>query len=200
MKWHFYDWDDTLALTRKALYLSYKEALKDFDIQFDFNYFNDFIYDDSNKFLQGLNFSIDEIAEIKKVKEHHYINTYFDEIIFKLPDFKNNRIDHQYYIVTNTNEELVTTMLNKKFSNTVPWQDIVGTYSGIKRKPEPDVYVTAFEKIKHQFHSSTDELHIYEDSIAGLLAASKFIHMYEKRIKNFEIHHVKHENPFINNL
>jgi beta-phosphoglucomutase-like phosphatase (HAD superfamily) len=108
-----------------------------------------------------------------------------------MPKFENLR-DHKYFIVTNTNEELVRKMLQKKFGTTDPWTDIVGTYSGVKRKPEPDVYINAFELIKHDFHTASDTLHIYEDSVAGLLSASKFLHLYEKRIKHFEIHHIKH--------
>lgn len=196
MIYSLYDWDDTLALTRKALYLSYKTALSKYDIQFDYHYFNDFIYDDATKFLKSLNFSDDEIKEIKSVKEYHYINTHIDEIILQLPDFKS---ENQYYIVTNTNANLVKQILEHKTGNALPWRKIVGTYEGAQRKPEPDLYVSTFENfIKKDWHPEHDEIHIYEDSVVGLLAASKFIHLYEKRIKNFTIHHVKHENPFKN--
>lgn len=188
MIYRFYDWDDTLVLSRKALYLSYKKALSQWDIQFEYAYFNDFIYNDATKFLKELNFSDDEIIAIKELKEKLYITEYFDEIIFKMPDFNPNE---KYYIVTNTNEKLVTTLLKKKYGKIDPFIQIIGSYNGIKRKPEPDLYNYTFDLIKRNWNHE-DELHIYEDSIEGLSAALKFLDFNKKRIKHFKLHHIVH--------
>lgn len=190
----FYDWDDTIVLSRKALYLSYKKALEKWNIQFDFQYFNDFIYNDATKFLLGLKFSMEEIAEIKKLKEQYYMNDFFNEIIFKFPEINP---EETYIIVTNTNQDLVKEMLMKKYGTTEYFSNYIGTYNGIKRKPAPDLYIAAFESIKYKWKPN-DELHIYEDSVEGLLSAASFIEMYRKRIKNFKLHHVTHTNPFVN--
>jgi len=198
MIFNLYDWDDTLVLSRKALYLSYKKALSDWDIQFEYSYFNDFIYSDATKFMKNLNFSDEEIEEIKTKKEKYYLNDFFDEIIFKIPDWSDKRVNNQYYIVTNTNQSLVQEMLLKKFNTTLPFQGFIGTYDGIKRKPAPDLYEAAFSIFRHKWDSHNDELHIYEDSVEGLLSAAKFIEMYRKRIKKFKLHHVTYEDPFTN--
>ena len=66
MKYQFYDWDDTIVTSKEALYLSYKKALEEWHLTFDFDYFNDLIYNDSGKYLTELcNFSAEEIAEVK---------------------------------------------------------------------------------------------------------------------------------------
>lgn len=193
MIYRLYDWDDTLALSRKALYLSYKEALRPHGLHFTFDYFNEMIYDDATKFLRDSSFSDEEIAVIKKAKEQFYIEKYANEIILKLPEFVEG---DKYYIVTNTNADLVRRILEQKIGTTKPWVRIIGTYDGIKRKPEPDLYDYAFKLFKSDWNNNEDELHIYEDSIAGILAAANFLASHEKRINNFTIHHIKHDNPF----
>lgn len=190
MIYRFYDWDDTLVLSKEALFLSYQKALAIWDITFEYQYFVDYIYKDSTSFLKDLHFLDNEIKHVKELKEKYYKEDFFDKVIFKFPKFNKN---DKYFIITNTNKELVKYFIKKKFDveYTDMFEDIIGLDINTKRKPSPDLYIKAFNKVRNNWKTS-DELHIYEDSVVGLKAAVKFIEMYERRIKNFKIHHVKH--------
>lgn len=191
MKYHFYDWDDTLVLSKEALFLSYQKALAKWDITFEYQYFIDYIYKDSTSFLKELHFLDEEIKFVKNLKEKYYKEDFFDKIVFKFPKFNP---DDKYYIVTNTKASLVEEFIKRKFGNSDMFDGIIGIEDigpEEKRKPAPDIYVRAFNIIRNNWKTS-DELHIYEDSVVGLTAAVKFIEMYERRIKNFKIHYIKH--------
>jgi beta-phosphoglucomutase-like phosphatase (HAD superfamily) len=191
---HFYDWDDVIVLSKNALYLSYKKALSEWNIEFDFTYFNDFIYTDSGDYLSKIcNFSKEEIAEVKKKKEFYYLNEFFKDIEFRWPKIEK---DDSYYIVTNTSDDLVKRMIDKYDSaNGTDFKSkfkILGAYSSdkvLKRKPDAELYTEAFKMWISRMQSG-DELHIYEDSAEGLLAAASFLHSHRKRITKFYLHHI----------
>lgn len=196
MKFQFYDWDDTIVTSKEALYLSYKKALEEWHLTFDFDYFNDLIYNDSGKYLAELcNFSPEEIAEVKRKKEEYYLNDFWPNLKFHWPKYDS---DSSYYIISNTSEELIKKMIKKydreNDTNHLEKYKILTSSSNkgsIPRKPQPDLYNAAF-KMWISRMKPTDELHIYEDSAEGLLAASLFLHSYKKRITKFYLHHLQH--------
>lgn len=194
MRIHFYDWDEVIVLSKTALFLSYKKALQEWNIKIDMQYFEDFIYTDANMFLSNIcNFSSEEIKQIKEKKEEYYLNDFFKDIIWNLPIFDKNS---KYIIVTNTSEELVKKMLAKydKINNTSISQcvNVIGAYCANtirKRKPDPELYIEAFRTYVQKMNFD-DELHIYEDSAEGLLAAASFLNSHKKRISKFYLHHI----------
>lgn len=197
MKYHFYDWDESLIISKVALYHAYKKSLKDYNITFNFEYFEDFIYTDATKYLSEIcNFSEQEIIVIKNKKTEYYIDDFFNDIDWNWPTIEENS---KYIIVTNTNEDLVELLIKKydkingtKYSSIFY---IVGATTGneqtlrYKRKPEPDIYEAAF-RIYVKKMKPNDELHIYEDSPEGLLAAACFLNLFKKRLTKFYLHHI----------
>lgn len=192
---NFFDWDDTIAMTRKALFLSYKKVIQEeLDFVIDFNYFNEHIYNNSNLyFKQFFKLEEDKIKEIKDKKEHYYLELFFNEIKFNWPIFKEN---NKYYIVSNTNAKLIRTIINKYDcfykTNYLPKFEIIGTdykLKKLRRKPEIDLYETAFKTWVCKMNEN-DILEIYEDSIEGLIASVNFISKYRKKIPNFKINHI----------
>jgi len=202
--YHFYDFDDTLALTKQALYMSYKKALNEYGIDFEFPYFNDFIYSDANKYLADeCGFSETEIIEIKKRKEFYYLNDYFHLIEWNLPSNLLYNERNKIVIITNTSADLVKTLVDKKFGIEVLSKiDVIGSYSSTstkkyKRKPDPELYIEAFRKFVKTMEKD-DVLHIYEDSAEGLSAAALFLLKFKKRLSQFQLHHVTKLNININ--
>jgi len=195
---HFWDWDDSIAMSRNALYLSYKKVLEEYDKIIDFEYFNNFIYQDSGIYLSEVcNFSEKEIIKIKKKKEDFYFNFFFNDIRFIWPEYD---INEKYYIVSNTNTNLIKKLIKKydsyHNSNHLEKFQILGTSSNckevIKRKPAPDLYINAFDMWINKMNSD-DLLHIYEDSPEGLKSAADFAIKYKNKITNLHIHHVKNK-------
>jgi len=194
MVYRFYDFDETLALTKTALYRAYKKALAEYDITFDIDYFTDFIYVDATKYLkETCNFSEAEIAEIKSMKEAYYLDDFFDDIVWNWPDIS---LMDTYVIVTNTRKELVEKLLQeydmRNMTNMAGVFKVIGAYSSnvtYKRKPDPELYEVAFQTYIQRMRK-TDELHIYEDSPEGLLAAASFLNAFKKRISKFYLHHI----------
>lgn len=190
-----YDWDNTLVMSKIALFKAYKAALAEWNIDINFEVFEGFIYTDASKYLrEDCNFSEEEIQGIKKRKEEFYINDYFGDLIWNWPNF--SPITTKYVIVTNTSAELVHSMIAKfdKIHNTEILKNvsIIGSYNTdgktYKRKPDPELYIEAFKQYVGKM-SVDDELHIYEDSPEGLASAATFLWQYRKRVGKAYLHH-----------
>jgi beta-phosphoglucomutase-like phosphatase (HAD superfamily) len=193
MIYHLYDWDETLVSSKHALFLAYKEVLDEMCIEFNFEYFSEFIYQDSISYLSEIcKFSEDEIKTIRKQKNDLYLKKYISELVFYLPTINPN---DKYFIVTNTSANLVCDMLKHydNLNNTTYHSafEIIGTdvVPDIRKKPAPDLYEYIFKYFIKRLKPE-DSIHIYEDSQEGLLSASQFLYNYKKRIPNFKLNHI----------
>ena len=195
MTYNFYDWDNTLVFTNKALYFAYLEALKPYGLDFSYTYFMTAIYNDSTSFLKAKGMNDELIIKVKLHKEELMVIEYFDLIQMNteiLPIQGNYNA-----IVTNTNANLVNDILEKKnpkLRNKM--QFVLGSDTVKLRKPYPNLYIEAFKKIANEFDYVNDKLEIWEDSLEGLESAVRFLRELKggyngfKEIKNFKIHHV----------
>ena len=195
MTYNFYDWDNTLVFTNKALYFAYLEALKPYGFDFSYTYFMTAIYNDSTSFLKAKGMNDSLISKVKLHKEELMTIKYFDMIQI-------NSSIHPVHsdfnaIVTNTNANLVNDILEKKNSELRSKMVFVLGSDTVKlRKPYPNLYIEAFKKIADDFDYVKDTLHIWEDSLEGLESAVRFLRELKggyngfKEIKNFKIHHV----------
>ena len=185
MKWHFYDWDDTILLTRYAIFLSYKfalEKIKGIDLtELEFNK----LYANSNGYMAEHGFTSDEILQVKELKNYVYLNKYWQHIQILKKKFPT---DETHIIVSNTTQDVIHLLL-EKFKMTEYFSQVVGSdaYTGASRKPSPDLYNFAFSQIQDKFNTEEDELVIHEDSEFGLNAALSFHEAHKDTVKHFKI-------------
>lgn len=186
MIWNFYDFDDTLVLTRPAIYKSYRYAFrKVIDLELPWGEFNSKLYVNANSYMAQLGFTDHRIREVKKVKNEEYFNHYWKEVKVLKTDFNANE---KHIIVSNTTSDVIDTILTKLNMRTY-FSDIYGSdiYYGVNRKPAPDLYNYAFSQIKFD---KEDTIVIHEDSPFGLSAAMSFYDERKDDIKNFKIIYV----------
>jgi phosphoglycolate phosphatase-like HAD superfamily hydrolase len=185
MKWNFYDWDDTIVLTRYAIFSSYKYALQQVkDIKLTPKEF-DKLYANSNGYMAEHGFTSEEILEVKKNKNEIYLSKYWKDVEVLKNQFHPSE---KHIIVSNTTHDVIYEMLEKlKLSD--HFSQLIGSdvYQGVSRKPSPDLYNYAFSQIEHEFNSEEDTLIIHEDSEFGLNAALSFHEAHRDIIKNFKI-------------
>lgn len=190
MIYHLYDFDDTIALTRHAIYMSYRKALsevKKFDLDWeDFGH----LYVNANAFMAENGFSNEEIKRVKELKNNFYLSKYWEDVslLKTANDFNPNEI---HIIVTNTTSDVVQTML-RKLDIQDHFTHIIGSdiYLGVNRKPAPDLYNYAFSIFKGKFDPSFDWVIIHEDSKFGLQSALSFYEENKNMIKNFKINYI----------
>jgi len=187
MIWNFYDWDDTIVITRWAIYRAYEKAISEVKgYRLSWDEFNKKLYSNSSAYMAEHGWLDDDIKEIKKRKNEYYIEDASSiEVLIK--DFSANE---KHLIVSNTSRETITELLPLVG---LPYagffEHIIGSdiYLGANRKPAPDLYNYAFSRIESRFIKETDEIVIYEDSIFGLNAALSFYQENKEKINNFKI-------------
>jgi beta-phosphoglucomutase-like phosphatase (HAD superfamily) len=188
---NFYDWDDTIVLSRPAIYSSYSHALKEISgIILPWGKFNEKLYANANAFMAQLGFTEKTMREVKRLKNEVYLNKHWEEIIV-LKTEKDFNPSEKHYIVSNTTSDVISNLLDK-FNMSVIFSEIIGSdiYLGVNRKPAPDLYNYAFSKIKSNFNIDEDWIIIHEDSIFGLQSALAFYEENKSQIKNFKINYI----------
>lgn len=183
---NFYDWDDTIVLSRPAIYLSYSYALKKVvDIELPRGEFDKKLYANANAYMAQLGFPESTMREVKRIKNEVYLDTYWEDVKVLKTDFDTNE---KHYIVSNTTTDVIESLL-EKFSMRHHFDTVVGSdvYLGVNRKPAPDLYNYAFSRIEKNFNIDKDWIVIHEDSIFGLNAALAFFEENKYKIKNFKI-------------
>jgi len=196
MVFNFYDWDNTLVFTNKALYFAYLEALKPYGFDFSYDYFMKAIYNDSTAFLKAKGMEDALIAKVKGIKNKLMTKHSFFDLIRENEHIMVNTFQKNA-IVTNTSAELVRKILSMKNPTKLERMEfVIGSDTVKSRKPYPNLYIEAFKRIADEFNYEEDELHIWEDSLEGIEAAVRFLRELKggyngfNEIKNFRIHHV----------
>ena len=165
------DFDGTLVDTREANYLAYKETFKKI---YDYELKPEDYYDNFglriNELLEKLGLDIDKMNEVKKMKSRVY-KKYFDRININLGLFTalyyKKQSGHIVALATTASKKNVENILNYFEINDL--FDYIITGENVKNgKPDPEVYNKVIEK--YSFVES-DNIHIFEDSDVGLLAA-----------------------------
>lgn len=170
---HLYitDFDGTLVYTIRANYLAYKEVFKkiyDYDLSED-DYANNYGLR-INELLVQLGLDINKIEEVKKMKSRVY-KKYFDNIYIncdleqKLKFARRN--GNVVCLATTASKKNVDNIL-KHFKLDDFFDYIIYGENVEHGKPDPEVYQKII--MKYPF-ISLDNVHIYEDSEVGLVAA-----------------------------
>lgn len=165
-----FDLDGTLYDTRKTNYCAYRDALKHYSINLDYNYFSKYCngkhYAQFLPQIMGSSDCIDEVHNMKKVKYIEYLkesveNRHLFDIIKGLKD--------EYYIA------LVTTASRKNcieildHHNRLDEFDLIISQEDVKKKkPDPE----GFFKAMNHFNIQSDDSIIFEDSDVGVKAAT----------------------------
>lgn len=165
-----FDLDGTLYDTRKINYCSYRDALAQYGISLDYDYFSsrcngkhytEFL----PQIMRGKN-NIDEVHAIKKEKYIEYLgesveNRYLFDII--------NGLKKEYYIslVTTASRKNCMEILNYHKRQNV-FDLIVSQEDVKKKKPDPEGFLKAME----YFNVRSDDAIIFEDSNVGIKAAA----------------------------
>lgn len=186
MVFNFYDWDDTIVLSRHAIYLSYRHALKEINgFSLTWNDFDKKLYPNANSFMAQNGFSDHEIKDAKKLKNKVYLESYWKDITLLKTEFKKTE---KHLIVSNTTADVIYSLI-EKLSLGNHFSHIIGAdiYLGANRKPAPDLYKFAFKMIEKEFDINNDWVIIHEDSPFGMNAAMSFYDEYQDRIHNFKI-------------
>lgn len=137
---NFYDWDDTIVLSRPAIYSSYSHALKEISgIILPWGKFNEKLYANANAFMAQLGFTEKTMREVKRLKNEVYLNKHWEEIIV-LKTEKDFNLSEKHYIVSNTTSDVISNLLDK-FNMSNIFSEIIGSdiYLGVNRKPAPDL-------------------------------------------------------------
>lgn len=164
-----FDLDGTLYDTRKTNYCAYKDALKQYHLDLDYDYFSKYCngrhYTEFLPKIMGSCENIDKVHNIKKAKYAEYLkesieNKYLFDII--------KGLKKEYYIA------LVTTASRKnceeilKYHNRLKEFDFIISQEDVeKKKPDPEGFLKAMEHFGIQGDSSI----IFEDSDVGVEAA-----------------------------
>lgn len=164
-----FDLDGTLYDTRKTNYCSYKEALKQYNLDLDYDYFSKYCngrhYTEFLPQIMGDSNNIDKVHAVKKAKYVEYLketieNKYLFDII--------KGLKNEYYIA------LVTTASRKNCEDILKYYkrldefDLIISQENVqKKKPNPEGFLKAME----YFGIRSDNSIIFEDSDIGIEAA-----------------------------
>lgn len=164
-----FDLDGTLYDTRKINYCSYRDALAQYGIILDYDFFstccNGKHYTEFLPQIMGGSDSIDKVHDIKKEKYAEYLeesveNKFLFDII--------KGLKNDYYIA------LVTTASRKNCMEILDYHrrrnvfDLIVSQEDVKKKkPNPE----GFLKVMKYFNIRSDDTIIFEDSNAGIKAA-----------------------------
>ena len=171
IKLAIFDMDGTLYNTNDVNYFAYKEALDEYNVKIDYDYYC--------RYCNGRHFTVfipplvdydkEKTERIHSVKKTCYskhlskakVNEHLFEIINLLKDS-----DCKIALVTTASKENTYQILD--YTGTREVFDLILTAEDVTRaKPEPDGFLKA---IAH-FNASIDETLIFEDSDVGVVAA-----------------------------
>ncbi len=164
-----FDLDGTLFDTRKTNYYSYKDALEQYNIDLNYDYFAKYCngrhYTDFLPQLTGKKNNIDKIHEIKKVKYTEYLKESIEnKFLFDI--IKGLKNDYYIAIVTTASRKNCEEILS--YHNRLDIFDLIISQENVKRKkPDPEGFLMAM----HYFGIPNDNSIIFEDSDAGIEAA-----------------------------
>ena len=170
---HITDFDGTLVDTREANYLAYKETFKKI---YDYNLKPEDYYNNYglriNELLEKLNLDIEKLNDVKKTKTRIY-KKHFDKIKLNehLLSLLRYQKDKGNYVT------LATTASKKNVNNILKHFELLEFFDHIvygedveNGKPDPEVY---YKMLNKYYWINNDNIHIYEDSDVGILAAVK---------------------------
>ena len=172
MKLAIFDMDGTLFNTNDANYYSYKEALKQHNIEFNYDYFcnhcngkkyNDFLA----PFVNGDKKVLEDIHNFKKQIYGQYLDKIkINERIFDI--MKNIKNEYKIALVTTASKKNTIDILT--YTDKKKWFDFILTGDDIKNsKPDPEGFLKA---INH-FNVKPENCIIFEDSNIGIEAAKQ---------------------------
>lgn len=172
-----FDLDGTLFDTKDVNYYSYKEALKEFNVELDYDFFckecNGQKY---SEFLPRIqNFSNDHLKVIHSVKNELYKKYISKARINSLLFYIIEGIRNEYYIalVTTASKQNVFELLD--YFKKKQLFDIIITQEDVcYSKPNPEGFIKAID----YFHVKKEDVVIFEDSEIGIEAAKSVTNQY----------------------
>ena len=165
------DLDGTLFDTLEVNYRSYKEALKMLHCNIEYDFFLEKCYGKYYEdFLSKLNFSIEEIEKIHRIKKELY-SKYLKYAKINKNLFDMLEIMKNFYhiaLVTTASEKNSKEILN--FFNKKELFELIISAEDVKnKKPDPEGFVKAM----NYFNIDPKDTIIFEDSNVGIEAAIK---------------------------
>ena len=172
------DFDGTLANTKRANYFSYAEALKECNINIDFDNFmkisdgkhwKDFLPVIFDKYNTTSSITAQQIALMKT----EIYKTQVDKISFNEPLIillKSVATHSNIALVTTASKLNVETALNSRPDVIKLFKLIITGEDVAKHKPDPEAYFLAAKKLNVE----PTECIIFEDSAAGIKAGEVF--------------------------
>ena len=172
MKLAIFDMDGTLYNTNNVNYYSYKEALEQYNVAIDYDYYCKFCNGRHYKiFISPLvNNDEEKVEKIHEMKKKFYSN-HLDKIIINEHLFNIiSLIKKEYKIALVTTASKKNTMELLEYTNKEKMFDYILTQEDIKNpKPDPDGFLKAMAK----FNAKPKDTIIFEDSKVGIEAAQK---------------------------
>lgn len=172
MKLALFDMDGTLYNTNDINYYAYKEALDQYHVELDYNYYCEYCNGRHYKvFIPQL---VDN--DLKKVEDiHNYKKQSYSKYLNKV---KIN--EHLFHIIQSLKSEykiiLVTTASKKNTLEILNYTDKVNLFDDIitgedikNTKPDPEGFLKAINK----YNAKPEDVIIFEDSLVGVEAARK---------------------------
>lgn len=165
-----FDLDGTLFNTCDVNFYAYREALKAFNIELDYEYFQREC--NGKKYTQFLpeicGFADERLMEIHRLKKENYARFLSKAVInAELFDILEG-IRNQYHIALVTTASKKNTMELLRAFHKEDTFDFILTQDDIEKpKPDPE----GFLKVQAYFNVSAEDTIIFEDSEAGLAAA-----------------------------
>ena len=165
------DLDGTLFDTLEVNYRSYKEALKMLHCNIEYDFFLEKCYGKYYKdLLSKLNFSIEEIEKIHRIKKELYSKylkyAKINENLFDMLEIMKNF--YHIALVTTASEKNSKEILN--FFNKKELFELIISAEDVKnKKPDPEGFIKAMD----YFNVIPENTIIFEDSNIGIEAAIK---------------------------
>ena len=164
------DLDGTIIDSEKVQWKSYRDALKDYNIEYDFETFTKICHNgDIKKYLiENYKFTKVKFNEMKEMKKKYMLN-YIDEL--KLIDgadvFINNILKNKinYCIVTNSSNETIN-IYKKKIPLIDKLQNFISRNDYNDAKPSSECFKLAIKK----YYNNEKYIIGFENSICGLKA------------------------------
>lgn len=165
------DLDGTLFDTLEVNYHSYKEALKMLHCKIEYDFFLEKCYGKYYKdFLSKLNFSMEEIEKIHRIKKELY-SKYLKYAKINKNLFDMLEVMKKFYhiaLVTTASEKNTKEILN--FFNKKELFELIISAEDVKnKKPDPEGFIKAMD----YFNVIPENTIIFEDSNVGIEAAIK---------------------------
>ena len=165
------DLDGTLFDTLEVNYRSYKEALKMLHCNIEYDFFLEKCYGKYYKdFLSKLNFSIEEMEKIHRIKKELYSKYLkYAKINKNLFDMLEVMKNFYHIALVTTASEKNTEEILKFFYKRDLFELIISAEDVKNKKPNPEGFI----KVMDHFNINPEDTIIFEDSNVGIEAAVK---------------------------